>query len=168
MRRFLTTIMAVSAISFFTSCEKDNGGNTNGEGKPSIEWASNPEFATVNIDNDLDATMIVKAPAGIKTFIVEVDSDELAASLNMMGITTTSLDLINDKTVIGILAMVTDNALPTGDALLGKTEVTFSLTTLVKMIPILAENGTEHTFTLSLSDNDGNSLTQKCTFKVVK
>ena len=112
--------------------------------------------------------MIVKAPAGIKTFIVEVDSDELAASLNMMGITTTSLDLINDKTVIGILAMVTDNALPTGDALLGKTEVTFSLTTLVKMIPILAENGTEHTFTLSLSDNDGNSLTQKCTFKVVK
>ena len=143
--------MAVSAISFFTSCEKDNGGNTNGEGKPSIEWASNPEFATVNIDNDL-----------------EVDSDELAASLNMMGITTTSLDLINDKTVIGILAMVTENALPTGDALLGKTEVTFSLTTLVRLIPMLAENGTVHTFTLSLSDNDGNSLTQKCTFKVVK
>lgn len=135
---------------------------------PTITWASNPTFSVVDIDGNLDASLSVNAPAGIKSFVVSVDSDALESTLGSIGITTTDLDLINDATVIGILDGVTEGQLPTGENLLNQPSVDFNITSLVNLIPIFGENGSEHSFTLNLSDNSGNELSKTCTFRVVK
>lgn len=135
---------------------------------PTITWASNPTFSVVDIDGNLDASLSVNAPAGIKSFVVSVDSDALEGALGFIGITTTDLDLINDATVIGILEGVTEGELPMGENLLNQPSVDFNITSLVNLIPIFGENGSEHSFKLNLSDNSGNELSKTCTFRVVK
>lgn len=135
---------------------------------PTITWPSNPTFSVVDIDGNLDASLSVNAPAGINSFVVSVDSGALEGALGAIGITTTDLDLINDATVIGILDVVTQGQLPTGENLLNQTSVDFNITSLVTLIPALGEDGSEHSFTLNLSDNNGNELSKTCTFRVVK
>ena len=164
MKRFLTMLMAVSAVFALNSCKED-APVVDG---PSVQWPSNSSFATVDITDDLDASLTVTAPAGIKSFVVSVDSDALEGALGFIGITTTDLDLINDATVIGILDGVTEGQLPTGEKLLNQTAVDFNITSLVNLIPILGEDGSEHSFTLNLFDNSGNELSKTCTFRVVK
>lgn len=131
---------------------------------PSVEWPSNPDFATVDITEDLDATLTVNAPAGIRTFTVSVDSESLAPMLAMLGLSS-EMDLINDPIVAAVLGGM---GVPTGDQLLDQTSVEFNITSLVALIPELAENGTEHSFSLAITDNNGTEFTQTCTFRVVK
>ena len=159
----------VSAIVAFSSCEKE-GGNENegneGTGKPSIEWAANPDFDVMPIDENADANIVIKAPAGIKTFIVSIDSDALEAALGNINLSS-ELDLINDKTAAAILGGL--YKVPTGDALLNQTEVNFDITKLLSMITTVAPEGdSEHTFTIKLTDNEGNALSQACVFSVNK
>ena len=162
MKRFLTTWMAVSAILALSSCKEDSP--VEELDGPTITWASNPEFGTVTIDEDLDATLNVTAPAGIKEFTVEVKSDIMEAALKIIGISTTTLDLINDETVITILNGVTDGQLPTGEALLDQKNVDFNITALVKMINKITEEDSDHTFVVKVIDNNAKSAEKSCTF----
>lgn len=171
MKRFLTLMaMVVSAVVAFSSCNKDNGNDTTEKGAPTIEWPGNTDFAVMDIDENLDASLTVKAPAGIKTFVVEVESPALESVLAGMHITTTTLDLINDDTVIAMLTLASKGTLPTGDKLLNQTEVTFDIASLVNLISDLpdVEDGSEHTFNVTLSDNNDKTATASCTFRVVK
>ena len=166
MKRFLTFIMAVSAIVAFSSCEKDNGNGTTSADAPVIEWPGNEDFAVMDITADMSAKLVVKAPAGIKTFVVNVDSDVLEGILQ-----TNELDLINDAAVITMLELASKGALPTGDDLAGKTEVNFDLGALLQMITQLPDvtDGSLHIFTVKLTDNNDVAVTSKpCTFKAVK
>lgn len=154
--------MAVSAILALSSCKEDSP--VEELDGPTITWASNPEFGTVTIDEDLDATLNVTAPAGIKEFTVEVKSDIMEAALKIIGISTTTLDLINDETVITILNGVTDGQLPTGEALLDQKNVDFNITALVKMINKITEEDSDHTFVVKVIDNNAKSAEKSCTF----
>ena len=171
MKRFLTLMaMVVSAVVAFSSCNKDNGNDTTEKGAPTIEWPGNTDFDVMDIDENLDASLTVKAPAGIKTFVVEVESAALESVLAGMYITTTTLDLINDDTVIAMLTLASKGTLPTGDKLLNQTEVTFDIASLVNLISDLpdVEDGSEHTFNVTLSDNNDKTANASCTFRVVK
>lgn len=172
MKRFLTLMaMVVSAVVAFSSCNKDNGNDTTEKGAPTIEWPGNTDFDVMDIDENLDASLTVKAPAGIKTFVVEVESAALESVLaSSMHITTTTLDLINDDTVIAMLTLASNGTLPMGDKLLNQTEVTFDIASLVNLISDLpdVEDGSEHTFNVTLSDNNDKTANASCTFRVVK
>ena len=118
----------------------------------------------MDITDDLDASLTVTAPAGIKSFVVSVDSDALESALGATGITTTDLDLINDATVIGILDVVTQGQLPTGENLLNQTSVNFNISSLVQMINAVTTQDSNHSFTLNVTDNNAKTATVTCTF----
>ena len=160
MKRFLTMLMAVSAVFALNSCKED-APVVDG---PSVQWPSNSSFATVDITDDLDASLTVTAPAGIKSFVVSVDSDALESALGAIGITTTDLDLINDATVIGILDGVTQGQLPTGENLFNQTSVNFNISSLVQMINAVTTQDSNHSFTLNVTDNNAKTATVTCTF----
>lgn len=160
MKRFLTMLMAVSAVFALNSCKED-APVVDG---PSVQWPSNSSFATVDITDDLDASLTVTAPAGIKSFVVSVDSDALESALGVIGITTTDLDLINDATVIRILDGVTQGQLPTGENLLNQTSVNFNISSLVQMINAVTTQDSKHSFTLNVTDNNAKTATVTCTF----
>lgn len=170
MKRFLTLMAMVAAVVAFSSCNKDNGNDTTKKGAPTIEWPGNTDFDVMDIDENLDASLTVKAPAGIKTFVVEVESAALESVLAGIHITTTTLDLINDDTVIAMLTVASKGTLPMGDKLLNQTEVTFDIASLVNLISTLpdVEDGSEHTFNVTLSDNNDKTANASCTFRVVK
>jgi len=164
MKKILTMLAAASAVCMISSCQEDPITEETTKEGPSIEWASNPDFDTVDITDDLNATLTVKAPAGIKTFVVTVDSDQLEVALGYIGITSTSLDLINDQTVIEILDGVTQGTLPTGTDLVNQTEVEFNISSLVQMINDITYDDSEHSFMVSVSDNNDRTAEEACTF----
>lgn len=139
---------------------------------PTIEWPKNPTFATTELAETMAIDLIVKAPGKIKTFLVVVDSPSLENTLPSMtgieGKEGCTLDLINNKTLIANFKDL-GLSLPTGAELEGQTEVTFPLSSLVPMIyQIEVENksktDSDHKFTLKLSDEAGQELSQTLVF----
>ena len=136
---------------------------------PSLVWESNPTFEEREIQDKMDVEIVIKAPKAIKGFKVKVESPALFGLLvgnvglpenidNENKIVT--LDLIGDAKVVEQFTMF-----PTGDKVKGKTEVLFSLSTLVPMIKNFSpEPGSHHVFTLNLEDGAGNTLTQAVSF----
>lgn len=139
---------------------------------PTIEWPKNPTFATTELAETMAIDLIVKAPGKIKTFLVVVDSPSLENTLPSMtgieGKEGCTLDLINNKTLIANFKDM-GLSLPTGAELEGQTEVAFPLSSLVPMIyQIEVENksktDSDHKFTLKLSDEAGQELSQTLVF----
>ena len=139
---------------------------------PTIEWPKNPTFATTELAETMAIDLIVKAPGKIKTFLVVVDSPSLENTLPSMtgieGKEGCTLDLINNKTLIANFKEL-GLSLPTGAELEGQTEVAFPLSSLVPMIyQIEVENksktDSDHKFTLKLSDEAGQELSQTLVF----
>lgn len=136
---------------------------------PSLVWESNPTFEEREIQTKMDVEIVIKAPKKIKSLKVKVESPALFGILvgnvglpenidNENKIVT--LDLIEDEKVVKEFTMF-----PTGDKVEGKTEVPFSLSTLVPMINTFSpEPGSHHVFTLELEDEARNTLTQAVSF----
>ena len=131
---------------------------------PTLEWAANPEFAPTVIEEDMDVNLVVKAPGRIKDFVVSVESDFLAQMLpSMTSDQSMNMDLINDQKLISTLGTLAPG-LPTGDALDGKDNVNFSLSSLVPLIQLGGTPGSEHVFTLNVTDEYGQELSQSLVF----
>lgn len=136
---------------------------------PSLVWESNPTFEEREIQDKMDVEIVIKAPKAIKGFKVKVESPALFGILvGNVGLPENidrenkilTLDLIGDEKVVKEFTMF-----PTGDKVKGKTEVLFSLSTLVPMIKNFSpEPGSHHVFTLNLEDGAGNTLTQAVSF----
>lgn len=136
---------------------------------PSLVWESNPAFEEREIQDKMDVEIVIKAPKAIKGFKVKVESPALFGILvGNVGKPENidrenkilTLDLIGDEKVVKEFTMF-----PTGDKVKGKTEVLFSLSTLVPMIKNFSpEPGSHHVFTLNLEDGAGNTLTQAVSF----
>ncbi|MGM9736351.1 MAG: DUF4493 domain-containing protein [Candidatus Cryptobacteroides sp.] len=130
---------------------------------PEMIWEANPTFAPMPINEDLNADLVVKAPEGISQFKVNVDSPTLGdaiAALTSDGSTT--MDLVNDQAIIEFLANL---GIPTGENIVGKTSVDFFITSLVQMINMYGpEAGTQHHFTLIVTDEKDQTMNQKVTF----
>lgn len=135
---------------------------------PTMVWTANPTFTTMELSQDMDVEITINAPKKIKTFVVTVDSPTLKNILpamvsaeNVHSDGTVDLDLIDDPTAVNNLSTL----MPTGDSLKGQTSVNFSLSQLVPMILGLSpEAGSDHIFTLKLTDESDNSLAKTLTF----
>lgn len=160
---------ALCAVISIVSCRKDAPADPEGgrpvEG-PTIEWASNPDFKPVIIDESLDAFLKISAPAGISSVLVKVESSLLEPVLAMMKIPS-EFDLVNDTEVAAILGGLVGDALPFGDDLLGKTEVSIDITSLVQMISLIATESGDHSFILTVKDSNGETVQKTCTFSYV-
>lgn len=139
---------------------------------PTLEWPKNPTFETTELAETMAIDLVVKAPGKIKTFLVVVDSPSLETLLpGMTGINGKegcTLDLINNKTLIANFKELGLN-LPTEDQLKGQTEVNFPLSSLVPMIYGLEaakkeQANSDHKFTLQLTDEAGQELSQTLVF----
>lgn len=126
---------------------------------PTMEWPANPTFATVDIEEGMDVNLTIKAPNGIKSFVVKV-SDNFAGMVDAMGAENGEMDLIGNEELIGNLGSM----LPTGDELLDETEVLFSLSTLVPLIAQVGTPGEDYVFTLKVGDPKSQFLEKSLTF----
>lgn len=169
MKKIFSLMAAACAVMAFASCEKDNGGNgedVTDPNQPVMTWKENPNFETTELQTEMDVVISISAPAGIETFVVDVDSDALEPIISVVNNGSSTMDLVNPPA--GLSSILSGVGLPTGDALKGQTSVTLDLSNLVPMI--IKVGGTNlkpdsnHTFTLNLSDADGRTLQQPVTF----
>ena len=138
---------------------------------PTMSWEANPEFAPTPIASEMDVNILINAPEKIKGFIVSVDSPVLSSVIaQMVGNTSYKypddgpydMDLINDTTIMGVLGNV---GVPVGEQLVGKESVLFSISTLVPLISMYpSESGTQHVFTLKVTDEKDQVLEKPIVF----
>lgn len=146
----------------FVSCKDDDPEPD--KAAPTVEWPENSEFAPVEIEKDMTgkAVIVVKAEAGIKDFKLAITSDVLTnEALGMIGLSST-MDLINDENVVGVLG---EFNIPVGNKLKDATSVNFDVSALVPMILTLnPANSGDHIFTLNITDNQGKNIQKALTF----
>lgn len=138
---------------------------------PSLEWAANPEFKNMDISEDMDVNLTVKAPEKIASFIIYVKSDVLSPTIAALCANTVlpengiaTMDMLNDTVLIENLNGM-GLGIPTGDSLKDKTEVDFSLSKLVPMINVYSpEPGSVHAFTLEITDAKGQKFSKTLNF----
>ena len=142
--------------------------------EPSLIWASNPDFAPVNLIVDGENVIVdpqvkltVNCPRKISSFVINV-SDNFKS---VIGLLTTNevqyLDLVNDQKLIAFF--VGEMYLPTGSELAGKTQVEFDLSSLAKMVPMIASADKEETvFTLEVIDSMGGTYTKDIKFITIQ
>lgn len=138
----------------------------------------NGAFPSVDIVAGMSVELNVDVEAGIAGFVIKLVSDTPTFMSLCSQMTSTSLtaeeaaaqgyvmiDLIGDATAVTSMSAV---GLSTGDALKDKTSVPFSLSTLVPMIPSAGQAGpnTDHIFTLTVTDNNGDEKSWALTFHV--
>ena len=123
----------------------------------------------------MEVELTVNVPGKIKEFTIDVTSDtqmflflvsKMTSNPGTIGsIESVSIDLINDATAV---SKMRDVGLKTGDQIYDKETVTFSLSTLIPMIPSAGQAGpdTYHTFKLNVTDQDGDSKSWPLVFHV--
>lgn len=148
----------------------DNGSGDNGDSgdEPvtnpiTLNWPQNPTLAKTDIADDMQVVMYVKAPAGIKKFIVTVrsESQTFLSTCSLMtsnpmsegNISSVVIDLIDDPAAVISMAGI---GLKTGNDIKGKTDdVEFNISTLVPLIPSQGPvYGSDYIFNLAVTDNN--------------
>ena len=110
------------------------------------------------ITDDIVATVNINAPNGIKNFVVDIISEQLTKEmLQDVGLDAT-FDLANPGNLGEAL---TELGFPTGDAVLGKTNLTFDIT---DFMPLLVIFPGQHQFKLTITDMKDNTVSQSLTF----
>ena len=154
MKKFFTYLLAFAAVTTVISCSKDDGPEEPLPG-PTITWESNPDFDKMDITDKMDVKIKVEAPAGIKTFKVSVESE----ALKDLGIT--EIDLIEpDENIKPFMDLILGNA----GSPKNKTEYSLDLSTLVPLINGLTNEESDHTFTVTVGDNNDQTATKTAVF----
>ncbi|MCQ2147047.1 MAG: DUF4493 domain-containing protein [Bacteroidales bacterium] len=161
---------------------EEGGDNGEGEGEdqpsadaPTMSWEANPEFTNTPITNPMNVDILISAPKMIKTFVVSVDSEVLSPVIAALAEQPSydyfadgpfDMDLINDPVMVAALDGM-GIGIPTGDAIYNQTSVNFSLSSLIPMIMLYSPApGSEHVFTLKVTDQEGQTLEKTLTFFV--
>lgn len=128
------------------------GGSTGGA--PEVVWVGYDISKAYTITPELTVQIEVSAPAGIKAFTVDIDSDVLdAAALDGL-LPVENIDLINpDPSYVDFLSSL----FPTGDQVKNQTFLSFDITSFMGMLDMLvdaADKGYAN-FVLHVTDNNG-------------
>lgn len=133
--------------------------------KPSLVWKANPTFEVTELKSDgMSVEITVNVPGKVKDFLIDVKSDcaEFEGVIKSMTGDGLTMDLVNNAA----LSSLSDMGIPTGDSVKGKPMVTFSLSSLLPMILLYnPEVNSYHTFTLKVTDESGQTLTQALQFQ---
>ena len=133
--------------------------------KPSLVWKANPTFALTELKSDgMSVEVTVNVPGKVKDFLIDVKSDcaEFEGVIKSMTGDGLTMDLVNNAA----LSSLNDLGIPTGDSVKGKETVPFTLSSLLPMILLYnPEVNSYHTFTLKVTDEAGQTLTQALQFQ---
>lgn len=133
--------------------------------KPSLVWEANPTFALTELKSEgMSVEITVNVPGKVKDFLIDVKSDcaEFEGVIKSMTGDGLTMDLVNNAG----LSSLNDLGIPTGDGVKGKPTVQFSLSSLLPMILLYnPEVNSYHTFTLTVTDEAGQTLTQALQFQ---
>ena len=133
--------------------------------KPSLVWKANPTFEVTELKSDgMSVEITVNVPGKVKDFLIDVKSDcaEFEGVIKSMTGDGLTMDLVNNAA----LSSLNDLGIPTGDSVKGKETVPFSLSSLLPMILLYnPELNSYHTFTLKVTDEAGQTLTQALQFQ---
>lgn len=133
--------------------------------KPSLVWKANPTFALTELKSgDMSVEITVNVPGKVKDFLIDVKSDcaEFEGVIKSMTGDGLTMDLVNNAA----LSSLNELGIPTGDSVKGKPTVTFKLSSLLPMILLYnPEVNSYHTFTLKVTDEAGQTLTQALQFQ---
>ena len=127
---------------------------------PSVLWAANPFFDPYEITPTSEVSMVINAPLGFETFVVEV-SDNFKPAIKVFTQSNVDyIDLINHGSIWSTVG------LPVGDAIKGQTSITFELTPFISTL-CSAAGGMTVQFTLKASDVNGDYALVEDDFPVV-
>ena len=133
--------------------------------KPSLVWEANPSFALTELKSEgMSVEITVNVPGKVKDFLIDVKSDcaEFEGVIKSMTGDGLTMDLVNNAA----LSSLNDLGIPTGDSVKGKATVPFTLSSLLPMILLYnPEVNSYHTFTLKVTDEAGQTLTQALQFQ---
>lgn len=133
--------------------------------KPSLVWEANPTFELMELKSDgMSVEITVNVPGKVKDFLIDVKSDcaEFEGVIKSMTGDGLTMDLVNNAS----LSSLNDLDIPTGDSVKGKPTVLFKLSSLLPMILLYnPEVNSYHTFTLKVTDEAGQTLTQALQFQ---
>ena len=116
---------------------------------PSILWAANPFFDPYTISPTSEVSMVINAPLGFETFVVEV-SDNFKPAIKVFTQSNVDyIDLINHGSIWSTVG------LPVGDAIKGQTSITFELTPFISTL-CNAAAGMTVDFILKAGDPQGD------------
>ena len=155
---------------------------------PNIIWVGHNINNRYTVTPDLTVDIMIKASKGIKSLIVQIDSDVLTPTelgkvllcdvLNLVepeksySTVDPNVDASNIKYVLSgnkeDSDPSNDNGLgfPTGDDVKDKTEVNFSITSFLSLLSMTGAG--DHDFVMTVTDNDGNTITKTLMIKTVK
>ena len=155
---------------------------------PNIIWVGHNINNRYTVTPDLTVDIMIKASKGIKSLIVQIDSDVLTPTelgkvllcdvLNLVepeksySTVDPNFDASNIKSVLSgnkeDSDLSNDNGLgfPTGDDVKDKTEVNFSITSFLSLLSLTGAG--DHDFVMTVTDNDGNTITKTLMIKTVK
>ena len=102
----------------------------------------------------------VTAPGAIAGFTVTIDSPALTAEMLATAGLATELNLVNPGSMAEALGAL---GFPSGEAVSGKTALTFDISALVPMIAAIYEETSDHKFILKVTDAKGQSTTKTLT-----
>lgn len=145
-----------------------------GEAKPvEIEWEGHNIDVPEDIVDGLTVDIKVTAPAGIKSFLVRIDSDTLTPQeLAGVGLCD-NINLINPEQSVDSTGKLEEDkkseiggvlqgfGFPIGNEVLNQSEVKFSITNFLPLLSFTG-NGT-HRFIMTVIDNNDNSETKTLT-----
>lgn len=133
--------------------------------KPSLVWEANPTFELMELKSDgMSVEITVNVPGKVKDFLIDVKSDcaEFEGVIKSMTGDGLTMDLVNNSA----LSSLNDLGIPTGASVKGKETVPFKLSSLLPMILLYnPEVNSYHTFTLKVTDESGQALTQALQFQ---
>ena len=123
---------------------------------PEIEWIDHDIRQRYRAVEGLDARIRITAPAGIRSFLVEIVSEEVLTPevLESVGLQS-SFDLTQPGDLQEILEAL---GFPTGDDVTDRDEVSFDITQFMGLIPLLGNGDSD--FRLTVTDNEAQSTTE--------
>ncbi len=134
------------------------------EGGPVIAWTGYNIDERYPIEDGMTADFVISSAAGIKSFVVEIISDTLTATeLRGVGLCD-YLDLGNPEAskdttdpswnnTAAIGSALEGLGFPTGSAVLGQQQVSFSITQFLDLLKVTGAGS--HDFKMIVTDNDG-------------
>ena len=129
-----------------------------GANAPTIVWVDHDIKQAYSVTSDLQVKLEVSAPAGIKEFIIDIESDLLTDSeLSSVGLST-HLDLVNPGSLV---APLTGLGFPNGDDVKNKTSLTFDISSFMgALLGISGGSPCYADFVMQITDNSGNKTVE--------
>ena len=156
----MTMAMAMMAALFVACGDDGTDDETPPPAVPTIALDGGDIDQPQEITNPMSVKIGVTAPGVIAGFTVTIDSpaltDEMLAAVGLAA----ELNLVNPGSMAEALGAL---GFPSGEAVSGKTALTFDISALVPMIAAIYEETSDHKFILKVTDAKGQSTTKTLT-----